>query len=140
MGDLTEGAPPGSIPAVIVHGLVHARLAVAGRSDVLLLSAPGAGVYAGAGWFAALVQASGARHAVLDCGEDAGAVLAAFRTGLRTVVFTGASSMRGRLQAVATALGATLLAEPPPALDLAEWRPTPWWQARLAAHLAGPGG
>jgi hypothetical protein len=125
---------------VIVHGLTPARAAVAVRADVLLLSAPGAGAYAGAGWFAALVRQAGAARAALDCGPDAGAVLAAFRAGLQCAVFTGDAAMARRLATVAEEAGATLLRAAPPALDLVGWRPTPWWRARLAAHLAGAGG
>jgi hypothetical protein len=129
-------------PAVIVHGLAHARAATAaaGARGVLILSAPGAGSYAGAGWFAALARQAGAAHAVLDCGPDGGAVLAAFRAGLRAAVFTGDAAMATRLDKVAAEAGGTVLRAAPPALDLAGWRPTPWWQARLAAHLAGTGG
>jgi hypothetical protein len=140
MADTTDGGAPGSTPAVIVHALVHARAATAVRPDVLLLSAPGAGIYAGAGWFAALVRAADGRACVLDCGDDAGAVLAAFRAGIPAAVFTGPAAMADRLAAVAQDCGARVLAAPPPALDLAGYCPTPWWQARLAAHLSGAGG
>ena len=43
-------------PAVIVHGLGDARLALSVGLTVTLLSAPGAALYAGCGWWRALVQ------------------------------------------------------------------------------------
>ena len=43
-------------PAVIVHGLDDARAALAPGRPVTLLSAPGAALYAGCGWWRALVR------------------------------------------------------------------------------------
>lgn len=43
-------------PAVIVHGLDNARTALAPGRPVTLLSAPGAALYAGCGWWRALVR------------------------------------------------------------------------------------
>ena len=61
-------------PAVIIHGLDHARMALAPGLPVTLLSAPGAGVYAGAGWWRALMLAlCPADPDILDCGSAAGA-------------------------------------------------------------------
>jgi len=86
-------------PVIIVHSLVQAIAALTatvkvGRA-VVLLSAPGAGSYVGPGWFGALVDA--AREAVpdarfsafLNCGNDVGAALAAIRSEIQGVVFTG---------------------------------------------------
>jgi hypothetical protein len=61
----------------------------------VLASAPGAGSYVGPGWFGALVDA--AREAVpearfsalLDCGDDVGAALAAIRSEVEGTVFIG---------------------------------------------------
>jgi hypothetical protein len=106
--------------AVVIHGWADARAALAAaRSRLTLVSAPGAGGYAGAAWFAALA-AQGmaafpqvAQRWVLDCGDAAGHVLAALRAGVPAVVFTGAPELRERLASVAAACGAELLEEAP---------------------------
>ena len=57
--------------------------------------------------------------AILDCGDDAGAAQAALRAGVATIVFTGRADVAERLAAIATAMGARLLAARPAAdLDL----------------------
>src|SRR5262249_9090214 len=94
----TKSGPPPE-PVVGVHSLAHATAAMsaetrAGRA-VVLASAPGAGSYVGPGWFRELVAT--AREAVpdagcsslLDCGDDAGATLAALRSQVEGVVFIG---------------------------------------------------
>ena len=116
--------------AIVVHSLCHAMAAleaadVAGCT-VTLLSAPGAGIYAGAGWWQATVEAAHAAvpaarfSAILDCGDDAGAAQAGFRAGAKAVIFTGRKDVAARLAGVAEAHGARVLtARPLPALDLA---------------------
>src|SRR6185312_2439664 len=89
---LSETGPQPQPPAVVVHSLAHAVAALEAAADagcsVTLLSAPDAGIYAGAGWFKAVVEAAreaepGARFdAILDCGDQAGAVQAALRAGI----------------------------------------------------------
>src|SRR5437764_12656538 len=93
-------------PVIIVHSLVHAVAALGAAADagrpVMLASANDAGIYAGAGWFGALIAA--AREAVpaaqstalLDCGGDAGAAQAAIRAGIEGVVFTGRADVAAR--------------------------------------------
>lgn len=137
---------PWDAPAVIVHGIREAAAALRAADPALglvLLSAPGAGVYAGAGWFVALCrQAAAARPGVpvrpmLDCADAAGAVLAALRVGVPAVVFTGDAAIAERLSVLAAAQGAQLLDSAPTALDLAGLRTDDaWWQCRLAAWLA----
>jgi len=102
--------------AVIIHGWADARTALAAaRGPLTLVSAPGAGGYAGAAWFAALAAQGEAafpdvaQRWVLDCGDAPGHVLAALRAGVRSVVFTGAPEARERLAAAAAACGAALL-------------------------------
>jgi hypothetical protein len=98
-------------PVIIVHSLGHAVAALtaaakAGRA-VVLASAPGAGSYVGPGWFGAMVDA--AREAVpdahfsalLDCGDDVGAALAAIRSEIEGVVFTGRADVARRLADIA---------------------------------------
>jgi hypothetical protein len=93
---------------------------------VVLASAAGAGGYAGPAWFRAVIEAAakdypGARYeAVLDCGEEAGTVLAALRTGFQRVRFTGSGPALDRLAAIAGQYGATIeTATAAGALDLA---------------------
>ena len=120
-----------STPVIVVHSLAHAvaalEAAAAADCDIVLLSAPNAGVYAGAGWFKALTDA--ARDAVprarfteiLDCGDDAGAAQAALRVQIATVIFTGRADVAERLAAIARQAGVSLrTARPQPLLDLGE--------------------
>jgi hypothetical protein len=91
----------------------------------MLASPTDAGIYAGAGWFRALIRA--ARDAVsaaqstalLDCGDDAGAAQAAIRAGLEGIIFTGRADVVERLADIARQRGVRLLtARPAVALDL----------------------
>ena len=121
----------GDAPVVIVHSLGHAVAALtaaapAGR-PVVLMSAAGAGSYAGPGWFGALVAA--ARDAVpearfsalLDCGDDVGAALAAIRSDIEGVVFTGRVDVARRLADIASQHKVRLVIDRPPvALDLGD--------------------
>jgi len=119
------------VPAIfVVHSLTHAvaalEAAAAADRGVVLLSAADAGVYAGAGWWKALVEAArdaipaAKFSAILDCGDAAGAVQAAIRAGVAAAIFTGRADVGGRLAAIAEQQGAALLtARPQPALDLA---------------------
>lgn len=131
-----------------MHGAAAARAAAAlaePARGLVLLSAPGAGLFAGAGWFAALARAAVRPGlpmlAVLDCGPAPGAVLAAFRAGLSAVVFTGEDALAATLSDIGLDCGAILLRAAPPALDLADFRPgDAWWQQRLGSWLGGGAG
>jgi hypothetical protein len=106
-------------PAVVVHGLAQARLAVA-AGRVTLLSAPGAALYAGCGWWRALVAASGTTGPdVLDCADAPGRAMEALRAGCRLIVLDPAIPAAPLVMARAEAIGARVLTERPPALDLA---------------------
>lgn len=129
---------------VIVHSLAQARAALAAAAalgkEVTLASAPGAGGYAGPGWFKALTDE--ARRAVptarceivLDCGAGPGMVLAALRLGLKRIRFTGSVEAARGLAAIGTALGATVEAGDEPTFDLRGLRRP---EARCRAWLAG---
>jgi acyl-CoA reductase-like NAD-dependent aldehyde dehydrogenase len=100
--------------------------AEAGR-PVLIASAPDAGISAGPGWFGAVLRAARAAvpaarcTALLDCGDDAGAAMAAIRAGIPAVVFTGHADVARRLADIAVQAGARLITErPQPALDLGD--------------------
>ena len=116
---------------IIVYSLGQAiaALTAAARigSRVVLASAPGAGSYVGPGWFGALVAA--AREAVpearfsalLDCGDDVGAALAAIRSEIEGVVFTGRADVARRLAGIASQHRVRLVIDRPGvALDLGD--------------------
>ena len=99
------------------------------RADrpVVLASPPGAGSYAGPGWFREVVAV--ARKAVpearcsalLDCGDDVGAALAALRAEVEGVVFTGRADVTSRLADIARQHGVRFSTEQPVvALDLGD--------------------
>jgi hypothetical protein len=123
-------------PAVIVHGLSQAHAALSMGAPVTLLSAPGAAVYAGVGWWRALVAAAAggalAPPDILDCGAAPGRALEALRGGQRVLVLRARADVFADLAQRAESLGGRLLAEAPPALDLA----VPGGERRLAAWLA----
>jgi hypothetical protein len=117
---------PGREPVIIVHSLAQAIAALtaaveAGR-PVVLASPPGAGSYVGPGWFGAFVAA--AREAVpdarfsilLDCGDDVGAALAAIRSEIQGVVFTGRADVARRLADIACQHGVRFVTDRPAAL------------------------
>jgi hypothetical protein len=127
------------VPAVMIHGLADARIALAPGLPVTLVSAPGAALYAGAGWWTALLAAVRAEHSgrafedILDCGDAPGRAAEALRAGQRHLVLHAAppgSYERVRLMAVE--LGAVLRPTMPEALDLSQ----PGARRRLAGWLA----
>ncbi len=124
---MTRPAQRTAARAIVVHGLADARAALAAAreagSPVALWSAPDAGCYGGAAWFAELTaQAAAAEpgatfETALDCGDDAGVAAEALRHGLRRVRFSGAVATRRKLEQIAGALGAAVVADRPDALD-----------------------
>ena len=111
-------------PCCVVRGLVEGRLALRAGRPVTLLSAPGAASFGGSASWIALVGTLRAEHPslgfldILDCGDAPGRALEALRLGQHILVFTGEASAEQALRERAAALGATVLAERPPALDL----------------------
>ena len=112
-------------PAVVIHGLPHARLALAPGRPVTLLSAPGAASYAGVAWWCAVIAAARAEFPesdlpdVLDCADAPGRALEALSLGCRIIVLQPGpafADIAGR----AAAQGAVLLPQSPTALDLDE--------------------
>jgi hypothetical protein len=107
-------------PAVIIHGLADARAALAPGLPVTLLSAPGAAIYAGAGWWRAIMQAvCPADPDILDCGTAAGRALEALRAGQNTLVLRAPDAILAEIRAMADRHGATILSTAPASLDLA---------------------
>lgn len=111
---------------MIVHGLEDARLALSVTLPLTLLSAPGAALHAGCGWWRALVrQARAAFPAVpgadiLDCGDGAGQALAALRIGQQFLVLSPYAPGWDAVAAIAAEHGGEVLRQAPPALDLGQ--------------------
>jgi hypothetical protein len=124
-------------PAVVVHGLEQARAALRPGLPVTLLSARGAALYAGCGWWRALV--AGAAHDILDCADAPGHAMAALRIGQRSLILDAACPAFGAVAAAAATLGAHVFGERPAALDLAEGgaerRLVGWLQGDKAKRL-----
>jgi hypothetical protein len=124
-------------PAVVVHGLVHARQALRPGWPVTLLSGEAAAGYAGCLWWRELVAAARAAHPataaldVLDCGAAPGHAMAALRVGQRLLVLDPACPAYPAVVSAATPLGAVVLPARPPALDLG----VPGARRRLAGWL-----
>ncbi|MGH7189236.1 MAG: hypothetical protein ACREF0_08685 [Acetobacteraceae bacterium] len=113
-------------PAVIVHGLEDARAALAPGRPVTLLSARGAALYAGCGWWQAMVEAARAEFPatdvddVLDCADAPGRALEALRVGVRNLVLDADCPAFPTVERVAAELGAQVLPAAPTALDLGQ--------------------
>ncbi len=122
-------------PAVVVHGLPHLQQAVAPGRPVTLLSGPGAALYAGCGWWRALMaRGAGGNPDILDCADAAGRAMEALRAGCRLLVLDPALPSWTLVASRAAVVGATLLAGRPAALDLAQ----PGAHRRLNDWLAPP--
>ncbi len=123
----TKKAAASLPPAFVIHGLAHAKAALAAAAElgvpVTLMSAKGAAGYAGPSWFRAVVDEARAAHpgvqvtAVLDCGDMPGYALAALRDGVDVIRFTGKTA--ARIADIAAQCSARVIAERPEALDLA---------------------
>jgi len=106
-------------PATIVHGLPHIALALAQNRPVTLLSAPGAAVYAGCGWWAALLAAANfTGPAFLDCANAPGRAWEGLKLGLPGIILAPCPAW-DQVAEYAAAQGAALLPTAPPALDMA---------------------
>ncbi|MSP29780.1 MAG: hypothetical protein EXR09_04810 [Acetobacteraceae bacterium] len=125
-------------PAVVVHGLADVALACAPGLTLTLLSAPAAAIFAGPGWWLALIGLAQTRFPgliaadLLDCGDAPGLALAALRLDQRTLILDPACPAFGAVRATAAALGGRVWPTRPASLDLAE----PGAARRLAAWLS----
>src|SRR5271165_4748848 len=110
-------------PAVVVRGLPQARAALALGLPVTLLSAPGAALFAGCGWWRALIRTARAEYPatpaadILDCADAAGWALEALRIGQLALVLAAETPARDAVSRIAAQYGARLLADRPAALD-----------------------
>jgi hypothetical protein len=112
--------------AIVIHSLAQAVAALSAAAEagrpVVIASAPDAGIYAGPGWFREVLH--GAHEAMpmaqfsslFDCGDDAGAAMAALRAGLEAIVFTGPAEVAARLNDILAQTGARLITERPAAV------------------------
>ena len=92
---------------IVVYSLDHALAACAAAADLKiplqLASARGAALQTGPMWFKAVIEEAIAAHpdvvvtAVLDCGDQPGAVMAALRVGLTRLRFAGSETIRAKL-------------------------------------------
>ncbi|NJO37495.1 MAG: hypothetical protein HC871_07600, partial [Rhizobiales bacterium] len=96
---------------MIVHHAAQAEavLRAVGEAgvDVQLRSAPGAADFAGVGYLKALGDAVG-HDLLIDCGDDAGLVMAALRAGCCKLVFSGRGEDGRRLRQMAARQHAAL--------------------------------
>jgi hypothetical protein len=113
-------------PAVVVHGLADARTVLAVGAPVTLLSAEGAALYAGCGWWSALIARARAEFAdipiddILDCADAPGLALGALRIGQRRIVLDPGAPGWSSVAAIATSLGGEVLTSRPPSIDMAD--------------------
>jgi hypothetical protein len=111
-----------------IHSLTHLRAALTAGAEsgrpIVALSAVGASGFAGAAWFAALIEQGRSEFpdvpltAMLDCADRAGDVPTALKLGLQCVIFTGHAEAAVRLGDIASQTGAAIVATRPPACDL----------------------
>ncbi len=135
-------------PLLVVHDAADLRTAMDAAMSARLprlgvLSAPSAGCFLGAPWWRALVALAApspvppggetlALIDILDCGDAAGRALEALRLGQRVLVLERACPQFPAVRERAASLGATILGERPPGLDLSERGAS----RRIAAWLA----
>jgi hypothetical protein len=110
-------------PAVIVHGLSEAREALAraraAGTGVTLVSAHGAALHAGCGWWRALVDQARAAEPearcldILDCADGTGQAMAALRIGLCRLVLWPEAPGRDAVVAIARQQGGFVLPAAP---------------------------
>ena len=111
--------------------------ALAPSLPVTLLSAPGAGLAGGCGWWQALIRAARAAHPgtpcvdILDCADAPGMAMAALRLQQAVLVLHPASPAFAAVCEVARLQAAIVLPTAPESLDLARKGSF----HRLEAHL-----
>ncbi len=120
-------------PAVIIHGLNDAKLALSFGRPVTLLSAPAAALYGGCLWWFSLLQSAPTDNpALLDCADAPGRAVEALKMGLKGIVLACEAELFATVGELAKINAALLFAAAPPALDLSQRGN----HRRLAAWLA----
>ena len=113
-------------PAVVIHSLADARAVLNTRCAVTLLSAPGAALYAGSGWWRALIDAARSDYSavpmsdILDCADASALAIGAISAGQKLLILEPDAPARQAVAAIAASHGAELLTTRPPALDMAQ--------------------
>jgi hypothetical protein len=113
-------------PAVVIHSLADARTVLAVGRPVTLLSATGAALFAGCGWWRALIERARAEYRnasiddILDCADASGLALGALRIGQRRIVLNAAAPGWSSVAAIASSLGGEVLTSRPTSLDMAD--------------------
>ena len=125
-------------PAVVIHNLADARRVLAFGRPVTLLSARGAALFAGSGWWRALLRRTREEHRdiaiadILDCADASGLALGALRIGQLAIVLDAAAPGWSSIASIAESLGGEVLTVRPPALDMSNpaeaWRLKDWLQ------------
>ncbi len=111
-------------PAVIVHGLDDAKIALGQGLPVTLLSAPGAAAYAGCLWWRQVVAVARAASPdtaaidVLDCADASALAMGALRSGVTRLVLWPEAPSWTVVAAIAQLQGGFVLRQAPAALDL----------------------
>lgn len=116
---------------VMVHNAAEAidaaRAAALADRPLIIVSPPGAALFAGPVWFKALTDAarediapSAAVTFMLDCADSPGAVMASIRARIEAVSFHGNARALVRLKAIAKRAGVALHAPPTAAFDLSK--------------------
>ncbi len=133
--------PPNALPpAITIRSAKTLRAVVewVPPGAALLLSAPGAASFLGAGAWRALMALAPGYPDALCCGDAAGDALTALRMGCRVLVLEAACPAFASVAGAAAEAGAVLLPARPPALelDVIDLR-RPTGRSRLADWLAG---
>ena len=134
-------------PAVVIHSLADARAVLAVGRSVTLLSAEGAALFAGCGWWRALMERAHGEYPdvafgeILDCADASGLALGALRIGQRRIVLTASASGWSAVAAIAASLGGEVLTSRPQSLDMADpsaaRRLHDWLQVRTTMRDSG---
>jgi hypothetical protein len=115
---------PARYPAIVIHGLADARIVLSLGRPVTLLSATGAALFAGCGWWRALIVRACTEYPhiafddILDCADAPGLALGALRIGQRRIVLDPTVAGWPSVAAIAASLGGDLLTHRPDALDM----------------------
>lgn len=134
-------------PAAVVHGLADARAVLSIGTPVTLLSAEGAALYAGSGWWRSLIARAIAENPstpcenILDCADASGLALGALRIGQRCIILHLSAPGWAQVADTARSLHCVVLTERPAALDMAQRgaarRLHHWLQAQTAPGDSG---
>ena len=128
-------------PAVVIHSAADARAVLALGRPVTLVSAAGAALFMGAGWWVAMMGRMRSEYPdaafvdLLDCGDAPGRAAEALRAGQRHLVLQPEPpALFERVRLMAEEVGAVVLPAMPETLDLAR----PGARRQLADWLAAP--